>query len=136
MSRPPAGEPWTWQTRELRMSDAWRSQSINCRRLIDFLMIELMNHSGKRNGELKAPQWQLVDFGIGAQYIAQAISEAENPGLIDRRLGGMRVATRYALTWLPLHDETVASNRWRHYENPSLKPLSGKNSRSRINKQS
>jgi hypothetical protein len=37
--------------------------------------------------------------------------------------GGMRVATTYALTWLPLHDGTPASNRWRLYRNPDLAPL-------------
>ena len=37
--RPPKGEPWCWETRELRASDAWRSAGINARRLIDFLLI-------------------------------------------------------------------------------------------------
>jgi hypothetical protein len=35
----------------------------------------------------------------------------------------MRVVTKYALTWLPLHDGKPASNRWRDYRGPNLAPL-------------
>jgi hypothetical protein len=121
---PPAGEPWVWQSRALRSSDAWRSQSKNCRRLIDFLFLELMNKGGTSNGKLKAPRRQLEDFGIGARHITAAIAEAEELGLVGCYRGGMRVANTYAFTWLDLDDGTPASNRWRTYRNPRLKPLS------------
>jgi hypothetical protein len=123
MFGPPENEPWVWQTRDLRISDAWRSAGINARRFIDFLLIENMNRAGKENGRLKAPQEQLVAFGIGCRYVADAIREAEDLGLVDCSRGGMRVATTYALTWLPLHDGTPANNRWRCYRNPKLRPL-------------
>ena len=120
---PPPGAPWVWQTRELRASDAWRSQSINARRFIDFLLLELMNCGGKNNGILKAPYKDLEDSGISASLVADAIREVEDLGLVDARRGGMRVPTEYALTWLPLHDGTMATDRWRAYRNPELKPL-------------
>ncbi len=120
---PPENEPWVWQTRELRTSDAWRSAGINARRFIDFLLIEHMNNAGKENGNLKAPQEQLAMFGIGRRYVADAIRTAEDLGLVDCVRGGVRVATAYALTWLPLHDNTPATNRWRSHRNPSLRPL-------------
>jgi hypothetical protein len=119
---PPRNEPWVWQTRELRTNDAWRSAGINARRFVDFLLIEHMNNAGRENGKLKAPEEQLVVFGIGKRYVADAIRDAEQLGLVECVRGGMRVATEYALTWLPLHDGTPATNRWRTYRNPKLRP--------------
>lgn len=121
--RPPAGEPWVWQTRELISSDAWRSRGINVVRLIEFLSIEHMSKAGKRNGELKAPQRQLVQFGISSSLVAATIREAEALGLIDRHSGGQRVAATYRLTWLPNSDGEPATDRWRSYRNPTLAPL-------------
>jgi hypothetical protein len=121
--RPPDGEPWVWETRALLRSDAWRSAGINTRRFIEFLKIEHLNHGGQENGRLKAPHRQLVAFGISKDCVTQAICEAETLGLVDCHRGGLRVATTYALTWLPLHDGTLASNRWCRFRNLDLKPL-------------
>jgi len=76
----PNGEPFVQLTRELIASDAWRSMSINCRRLIDFLMIEHMNHAAFENGYLKATYKQLEEFGINRVH--EAIKEAEDKGLL------------------------------------------------------
>ena len=62
--RPPKGEPWIWLTRELLSSASWRATSINCRRLIDFLLVEHMNHAGTENGNLAAPYDHLVPWGL------------------------------------------------------------------------
>ena len=123
-NRPPAGRTFVWLTRELLASDAWRSLGINACRFVHFLMLEHMSKGGQHNGELKAPYRQLIEFGIGARHLADAIREAEDLGLVKCHRGGMRVATTYALTWLPLHDGTPATNRWRAYRNPDLPPLS------------
>src|SRR5262245_60266061 len=112
-NRPPAGQQWIWLTRELLCSEAWRSLSINARRVVDFLWLEHLSHGGKKNGELKAPYNQLKAFGIGTHYIADAISEVEEKGLVDCRYNGMRVATAYAIGWLPLHDGTPPADRWK-----------------------
>jgi hypothetical protein len=118
MNRPPKDEPWIWLTRELLASDAWRSLSINARRLLDFLMTEWMTKGGRQNGKLKAPHRQLRAFGIGAHDVGPAIRQAEDLGLIECHRGGMRVATTYALTWLPLHDGRPATDFWRGYRKP------------------
>lgn len=111
-------------SRELLSSDAWRSLGINGRRFLDVLMREHMRQGGRHNGKLKAPRLQLVEYGgIGARYVSDAIAEVETLGLVDVHRGGMRVATTYALTWLPLHDGTPPSNRWQSYRNPALKEL-------------
>ena len=121
--------PWVWITRELVRSDAWRSQGINARRLIDFLLNEHMGHGGAENGLLKAPQYQLEEYGIGARYIAAAIAEVEALGLVDVHRHGMRLATTYTLTWLPMHDDQPPSDRWRAHRNPALRPMTVPKSR-------
>lgn len=115
INRPPKGEPFVWHTRELRQSDAWRAAGWGVRRLIDFLEIEHMAHGGRMNGKLKAPRRQLAAFGISNHLITKAIQEAERLGLIECFRSGMRRANTYALTWLPLHDGTPPSNRWRAF---------------------
>ena len=75
-NHPPSGESFVWLTRELLSSDAWRSQSIHTRRLIDFLLLEYLRRAGQTNGQLKAPYRQLYAFGVGAHFA---------PAAIDRR---------------------------------------------------
>jgi hypothetical protein len=111
--RPPSGEPWIWLTRELVASPAWQSLGISARRVIDFLLIEHMQHGGRENGELLAPRRQLVEFGIRTNGVSAAIEEVERAGLVDCRRGVGRRPSVYSLTWLPLKDGTEPSNRWR-----------------------
>jgi hypothetical protein len=116
--RPPEGVPWIWMTREFLASDAWRSANSSVIRFVSFLMLEHMNHAGTQNGNLKAPYRQLETFGISARRLAAAIRTAGDLGLVDSQRRGMRVATTYALTWLPLCDGTPATNRWRGFRKP------------------
>jgi len=109
---PPKGKPWVWMTRDLLVSEAWRSMAINTRRLIDFLMIEHMGKAGRENGRLLAPRNQLVAFGIGARHVSAAIEDAVALGLVDVKRGSARRANLYALTWLPLPDGTMPEPRW------------------------
>jgi hypothetical protein len=88
--------------RNLLGSDAWRSLSINARRLLDFLMIEHMRHGGKANGRLIAPWRQLCDFGIGDHFIGSAIEECDRVGLAFCRRGVGRAPTLFTLAWLQL----------------------------------
>ena len=109
---PPKGKPWTWVTRELLSSEAWRSMAVNTRKLVDFLMLEHISQGGKENGKLMAPRHQLEAFGIGARHVSPAIEEAVSLGLVDVKRGIGRRASRYALNWLPLHDGTMPTPRW------------------------
>ena len=121
-NHPPSGEPFVWLTRELLSSDAWRSQNIHTRRLIDFLLLEHIRRGGQNNGRLKAPQRQLYAFGIGPNYAVAAILRAEELGLVACHRAGMRTATTYRLTWLESYDGKPAGNEWRAYRNPNLSP--------------
>jgi hypothetical protein len=120
--RPPEGKPWSWTTLELIESDAWRSRGINTIRLVDFLLREHMRHGGAENGKLKAPYDQLEVWGIGARYVAPAIAEADELGLVDCHRNGMKVASTYGLTWLPDCNGNPPSDRWRTYRKPALRP--------------
>jgi hypothetical protein len=120
-NRPPHGQPWIWLTLEMMKSDAWRSAGINCRRFIDFLLIELMGTRGEGNGKLKAPYEQLEQVGISAAVIGAAISQAETLGLVRCHRGGRRVATTYTLTWLDAGTEP-GTNEWRAHHNSKLRP--------------
>ncbi|MEI9982633.1 MAG: hypothetical protein WDN69_05125 [Aliidongia sp.] len=72
---------------ELLRSLAYKGLSINARRLLDFLMVEQLQHAGLENGRLLATYDQLQRQGIGRSYIPKAISDLEERGLVvvDRR---------------------------------------------------
>jgi len=107
--------------RDVLASPAWQAQSINCRRLLDFLMIEHMRRGGKENGSLIASHRQLCSAGINnGERVTEAIDEAEHLGLVTVERGDRRRPNRFALTWLPLSDGTPANNKWR--DNPPSKP--------------
>jgi hypothetical protein len=91
---------------DLLASPAWGGQSINCRRLIDRLMIEHLRHAGTENGELKVSYDQLVAVGIHRKFIKATLAEAVDCGLLEIEGGQYRGAARttpskYRLTFLP-----------------------------------
>ena len=90
IKRPPEGSHWVYHTHDLIASAAWRGQSINCRRLIEFLECEHLSHGGNENGNLVAPYSQLVAAGITRRLIHATIHEAECRGLIRVERGGRR----------------------------------------------
>jgi hypothetical protein len=121
-NKPPSGEPFIWETLEMRKSDAYWSLSAAAHRFIVYLTIEHMQHGGRQNGNLKAPRQFLIDRVASARHLTAVISEVESVGFVRCFRHGVRIASTYALTWLPLHDGTPATNEWRDYQNPKLKP--------------
>lgn len=116
INSPPPGEPFALLTRELISSPAWRARSINCVRLIDFLLMEWMNHAGTENGDLKATYDQLVAYGLTRSEIRPATEEAEFLGLIRFERGGRWAGTnkpsRFRLTFYANKDGVPATNQW------------------------
>jgi len=122
----PKHMPFVPLTLELLKSDAWRGMSINCRRLIDFLLIEHMNHAGLENGDLIATYKQLEKFGVNR--ISKAIKEAEDRGLIIIEHGSRKslnesYPNRFQLTFLKYKDKNsnnvssyyAPTNQWKRY---------------------
>lgn len=116
LMRPPEGEPFVWLTRELVASDAWQARSRHCARLIDFLLIEHMNHAATENGNLKATYEQLVQFGFSRRKIVGAIEEAERLGLVRCQRGGKRRPSTYRLTFYSDRDRSPPTNEWKNYQ--------------------
>jgi hypothetical protein len=119
---PPEGEPWVWLTRELLVSDAWRSQSGHCFRLITFLLLDRAAHAGRENGRYMATYDQLVAFGISRRKIAGAIQEAEKRGLVRVQHGGRWNMTNkpslFRLTFYADASGAPATNEWKRYRDP------------------
>lgn len=128
---PPAGEPWTWLSRRLLESDAWRGMSLHCRKFIDFLLVEHCTHAGRENSKLQATYDQLVRWGIPRKRIARAIREAAERGLVEvTRRGGLygadshRTTSLYRLTWIgSLAPSTKPTNQWRRYKRKTISPV-------------
>ena len=105
-------------TLELLVSPAWQGQSINCRRLIDRLMIEHLRHAGTENGELVVTWDQFVeDTGITRRLIGATLAEAVIRGLLEIEGGHYRGAakttpSKYRLTFCAV---ALRSNLGRRY---------------------
>lgn len=101
---PPDGASWVWKTEELMCSPAWRAQSLECRRFVDALCIENMQHAGTENGNLEMTYVDMVKAGILKRLCPVIVHEAEGLGLVvaqrGRMLLGEKQKSRYRLTWL------------------------------------
>jgi hypothetical protein len=123
---PPAGKPWCWYSREMLLSPAFVGGSINCRRLLNALEVENMNHAGKENGKLVMPYNQLQrTWRIPRRLIRPAIDEAIERGLL-REERGLRLCypktapNTYRLTYRPTFEGTPPravppTNEWQQY---------------------
>ena len=135
VTRPPEGEPFVWHQVSLLRSPAWQERSINCRRLIDFLLIEQMGGGGLLNGELHAPYAQLVQFGIGRRLIPAAIEEGERLGLIRIKRGARKgvqytETSSFRLTFYPSRSLVggvwlwrAPTNDWKLYKSSGRGPV-------------
>ena len=114
---PPEGEPFIWHTREMLTSPAWRAMSINCRRLLDALEVDHMNHAGTENGNLMATYDQLREYGCPRSEIRAAVDEAVFLGLVKVKRGGRWAESNqpstYRLTYYADRDGRPATNEWK-----------------------
>ena len=97
--------------RDLLCSPSWRQMSINCKRLIDFLLEEHLSKGGRENGALKATYDQLVATGISRRLIHKTISEAEDLGLIRAERGGRRGCANHISTFTVTFVRTFQNGR-------------------------
>ena len=113
----PKGEPWIWLSTELLLSDAWRSMSINCYKLIFHLLIEHSNHAGHENGRLLSTYQQLQDYGLTRNKIRSVIEEAEFLGVIRhrraRKVEALNQPNSYRLTFYADDENGYATNEWK-----------------------
>ena len=116
---PPMDEPWMWETAEMLRSPAWREMTLNARMVLDRIRLEHMAHAGTMNGLLAVTHNDFAAYGIRKKSIKQAIEIAKALGWIDvaepghRSYGGVKRPTKYALTYLPRHDGSPKTDRWK-----------------------
>jgi len=127
LRKPPKGEPWAWLTRELLTSEAWKGLGVNGRRLMDFLLVEHMNHAALANGALCATYDQLAEYGVTRSEIPRAIQECEGLGLIRVEHGGRWNMTnqpsRFRLTFYADDAGRPATNDWKRTTRETVKQL-------------
>jgi len=123
---PPKGSPWVWLPTELLNHLAWRSLSLNARKIIDFLLIEHRHHGGRENGNLAAPYNQLERFGVSRRLIRASFLELEAAGLVRMtrqggKYAGGRETSTYRLTFYAAHDNVSPTSEWRRSDGAKVK---------------
>jgi hypothetical protein len=115
---PPQDVPWAWLTQEMMSSPAWQAMPLSARRALDRLLLEHMAHAGRENGNLIVTFDDFVKDGVGSRSAAaRAVRILEALGFVDitirghRSFGGAHLPSRYALTWLPRSDGTLATDK-------------------------
>lgn len=92
--------------RELLDSWSWRTMSINCFRLINYLELCYLSSGGEENGNLIATYNQLEKYGIRRHAIKEAVLEARKRGLIKYKTSETvgkygKYTFQFCLTYLP-----------------------------------
>ncbi len=116
-NRPPYNMAWCWLTAELLNSVSWRSMSVNCRKLIDRLLLEHCNHAGLENGGLICTYNHFQEYGLTRNKIRPAIEEADFLGLVKNQQGERIFARNhpnsYRLTFYGTKDAKDPTNEWK-----------------------
>ena len=116
-NRPPYKMAWCWLTAELLNSVSWRSMSVNCRKLIDRLLLEHCNHAGLENGGLICTYNHFQEYGLTRNMIRFAIEEAGFLGLVKHQRGERVFAKNqpnsYRLTFYGTKDAKDPTNEWK-----------------------
>lgn len=116
---PPEDMPWVWITREMLESPAWSAMSLGARRVLDRILLENMAHAGTHNGKLIVTYDDFVEYGLSSRRAtAEAIRVLIALGFVEQTVagkrcyGGARVASQYAISWLPRCDGVAISSKW------------------------
>jgi hypothetical protein len=91
--------------------------SVNCRKLIDRLLLEHCNHSGLENGRLVCTYKDFQDYGLTRNKIRPAIEEADFLGLVKHQRGERVFAKNqpnsYRITFYGTSEARDPTNEWK-----------------------
>ena len=73
---------FVWIPVDVMESPAWRSLSINARRIMDRLLLENFRHMGVENGKLRVSVRQFAECGVAMRFAKGAIAELVAGGLV------------------------------------------------------
>ena len=119
-TKPPTDQGnWIPLTRALLESDAYRSLSPNAWRLLNCIVIEHTAHGNFENGNLVVTHAMAIDYGVGAEYVADAIAELNWKGLVKVILGrrsgyGFKQPNIFTLTFVGT--DQPATNEWKEFD--------------------
>ena len=117
--------------RELLDSWSWRTMSVNCFRLINYLELCYLSSGGEENGNLIATYNQLEKYGIRRHAIKGTILEARKRGLIKYKTSEAvgkygKYTFQFCLTYLPQTAQDrhrkiylIPSNEWKQIKKAS-----------------
>jgi hypothetical protein len=106
--------------RQMIESPAWRALSLAARKALDRIEIEHMNHGGVENGKLPVTYQDFEAWGVHPRFVAPALRELEELGIIEtmkkgyRGAAGTRQASEYRLTFRPSWDAGRADGDGTH----------------------
>jgi len=119
-TQPPADQGgWIAETKLFLESAAYRSLSINARRVLDRLKLEHIDHGRAENGELIVTHQQFIEYGATPDFVGDGIDECVFKGLVKVRRGragnGTAHPNVYTLTFDGTSDGLGATNEWRSF---------------------
>src|SRR5215475_1327800 len=88
LNRPPDGAAFGWLTKEMIESPAWRYIDIHCRRALDRIWLEHMDHAATANGRLVVTDTNFREYGVRSDSVTDAIEILEALGWIDIPMRG------------------------------------------------
>jgi hypothetical protein len=99
--------PFVQIRQDMLESPAFRALSSSAMRILHRLEIEHMAHAGTENGNLICTYQDFADYGVSMGAIKAALSQLAALGFIEiavkgrRSSGGVKIPSRYRLTYLP-----------------------------------
>jgi hypothetical protein len=117
-TKPPKDQGgWMAVTKDILESSSYRSLSANAHKALDRLRVEHISHMRSENGNLIVLHEQFYDYGVTAEYVADALDELAYKGLIKMRKGragnGTAHPTIFTLTFDGTRDGLPATNDWK-----------------------
>jgi hypothetical protein len=110
---------------EMLLSPAWRALSLNGRRVIERIYIELRKHGGRDNGLLPVTYADFEKHGVKPDYTLRAIAEVVALGFVEVTEEGRRTygsfagrSAKYRLTF-QYGEEKGRTDDWRHVKTPA-----------------
>jgi hypothetical protein len=116
---------WIAETREFLESSAYRTLSMNGRRVLDRLKIEHIGHGRTYNGKLIVTHDQFIAYDVTPEYVGDALDELAFKGLLKVTRGragnGTAHPNVFRLTFDGDFEGAPATNEWRRFTDQDAK---------------
>lgn len=128
-TKPPKDQGgWMAVTKDILESSSYPSLRANAHKALDRLRVEHISYMRPENGNLIVLHEQFYDYGVTAEYVADALDELAFKGLIKRRTGragnGTAHPTIFTLTFDGTRDGLPTTDDWKKLQKnwPNIGP--------------